>query len=210
MLEMKLPTEAQLRRVYRRDLKASFPLAELKPLREMLAEWRRGEYRPWCLFDGEEIVGEAFVWTHVPGFCLFDYLCVTSARRNDGLGSTLIQKLVESERGQVLFGESEIPAFAPDRAMAERRLAFYKRNGARQADYDSCVFGVPYHTLYWADGPVSPDALSAAHEATYRSSLPARICDAYVTIPWEPSMGVPKKIPWLGQKEEKQDEDTRI
>ncbi len=199
MLEMKLPTEAQLSEVYKRDLRPSFPPAELKPLREMKAEMKRGEYRPWCLFDGEEIVGEAFVWTHATGFALFDYLCVTESRRNSGLGSTLIRKLVESERGNVVFGESEIPDYAPDPAMAERRLAFYRRNGARQAGYDSCVFGVPYRTLYWAERTVSDDEIAAAHAACYRSSMPALIDRKYIQIPWEPSMGVPKKIPWIGQ-----------
>ncbi len=200
MLEMRLPTEEQLRQIYRRDLRPSFPEAELKPLREMLAEVRRGEYRPWCLFDGEEIIGEAFVWTHVPGFALFDYLCVTPARRNGGLGSALIQKLVEAERGNVLFGESEIPDCAPDPALAERRLAFYRRNGAQQAGYDSCVFGVPYRTLFWSERPVEDEELIAAHAACYRSSLPKPIYDRFITIPWDPSMGVPRTIPWFGQE----------
>lgn len=200
MLEMRLPTEAQLRQIYKRDLQPSFPAAELKPLREMLAEVKRGEYRPWCLFDGDEIVGEAFVWTHVPGFALFDYLCVAPERRNGGLGSALIQKLVGAERGNVLFGESEIPDYASDPALAERRLAFYKRNGARQAGYDTCVFGVPYRTLYWADRPVEDAELIAAHTACYHSSLPKPIYDRFITIPWGPSMGVPKTIPWFGQE----------
>ncbi len=197
-MEMKLPTEAQLEAIYERDLKASFPKAELKPLRAMRESLRRGEYRPWCLFDGDEIVGEAFVWTHVAGFCLFDYLCVTPARRNDGIGSLLIEKLVEAERGSVLFGESEIPAYAPDPAMAERRLAFYRRNGARQAGYDTCEFGVPYHTLFWAERAVGDGELCAAHAATYRSAMPPRAMERYIQIPWEPSMGIPKKIPWIG------------
>lgn len=198
-MEMKLPSEAQLREVYRRDLLASFPKAELKPLKEMLAEMRRGEYHPWCLFDGGEIVGEAFTWIHVAGFALFDYLCVTPARRNDGLGSTLIAKLVEAERGNVLFGEAEIPAYAPDPAMAERRLAFYRRNGAKQASYDVCEFGVPYHTLYWAEREVGGEELCAAHAATYRSSIPQPYYERWISIPWEPSMGIPTKIPWIGQ-----------
>ena len=201
MMEMKLPTEAQLTKIYQHDLKPSFPAAELKPLREMKHEMARGEYRPWCLFDGGEIVGEAFVWTHVQGFALFDYLCVTPSRRNDGLGSLLIQKLVEAERGNVLFGESEIPDYAPDPAMAERRLAFYKRNGAQQAGYNSCVFGVPYCTLYWPEREVGDDEMAAAHAACYRSSMPKLIYKKYIQIPWDPSMGVPKKIPWIGQEE---------
>ncbi|MBQ9648414.1 MAG: GNAT family N-acetyltransferase [Oscillospiraceae bacterium] len=200
MMEMKLPTEAQLTEIYERDLKPSFPPAELKPLREMKAEMKRGEYRPWCLFDGGEIVGEAFVWTYAEGFALFDYLCVTPSRRNDGLGSLLIQKLVEAERGSVLFGESEIPAYAEDPAMAERRLGFYKRNGAKQAGYDTCIFGVPYHTLYWADGDVSDGEMAAAHEACYRSSIPKLLYQKYMRIPWDASMGASEKIPWLGQE----------
>lgn len=200
MLEMKLPTQEQLAEIYERDLKPSFPAAELKPLREMLAEIGRGEYRPWCLFDGEEIVGEAFVWTHAAGFALFDYLCVTQARRNDGLGSALIQKLVEAERGNVLFGEAEIPSFSPDPDVAERRLAFYRRNGAKRADYDVCLFGVPYHTLYWSEREVGAAEMSAAHEAAYRSSLPKAVCDRFLIIPWEPSMGVPSATAWFGRE----------
>ena len=199
MLEMKLPTAAQLKTVYERDLMPSFPLSELKPLKEMLAEMRRGEYHPWCLFDGDEIVGEAFVWAHVPGYALFDYLCVTPPRRNDGLGSKLIEKVVEAERGSVVFGESEIPEYAPDPAMAERRLAFYRRNGARQAGYDSCIFGVPYRTLYWAEGAADDGAICAAHAETYRSSIPKLFYKRFIRIPWEPSMGIPTKFPWLGQ-----------
>ena len=201
MPELRLPTERQLTAAYERDLAASFPSAELKPLREMREELHRGEYRPWCLFDGEELLGEAFVWEHVPGFCLFDYLCVAASRRGGGIGSLLIEKLLEAERGRVLFGESEIPAYADDRTMAERRLGFYRRNGARRAAYDSCVFGVPYHTLYWAEQAADERALAAAHAATYRSSLPRAACEKYIQIPWEPSMGVPEKTPWLGRKE---------
>jgi len=200
MLEMRLPTAEQLAAVYQRDLLPSFPPAELKPLREMERETACGEYRPWCLFDGDEIVGEGFVWTHVPGFALFDYLCVTPARRNDGLGSAVIQKLLEAERGSVLFGESEIPRYASDPAMAERRLAFYRRNGARQAGYDTCVFGVPYHTLFWAEREVADEEMCAAHAANYRSSLPAPMFRRYIQIPWEPSMGLPAKFPWTGQE----------
>lgn len=200
-MELKLPSEAQLEAVYARDLLASFPKAELKPLREMRAERARGEYRPWCLFDGEEIIGEAFVWEHTAPFALFDYLCVTPARRNDGLGSLLIQKLIAAERGKVVFGEAEIPAYAPDGAMAARRLAFYRRNGAKRAGYDVCEFGVPYHVLYWADGAADERALRAAHAAAYRSAIPRAYYERYVQIPWEPSMGIPQHIPWVGQDE---------
>lgn len=197
MTELRLPTREQLVQIYKRDLETAFPPPELKPLREIQRETDRGEYRPWCLFEGGEIVGEAFVWTVTPGFALFDYLCVPAGKRNAGLGSELIRQLKEKERNGVLFGESEIPRFAAEPALAERRLRFYSRNGARRADYDSCVFGVPYHTLFWAERDVRSDELIAAHAAAYRGSLSQRIYDKYIVIPWEETMGLPGTIPWL-------------
>lgn len=56
-MEMYLATEKQLTKAYKRDLAASFPASELKPLHAMRAMLRDGVYRPWCLFDGGEIGG---------------------------------------------------------------------------------------------------------------------------------------------------------
>ena len=196
-MELRLPTEAEFETAYRRDLKPAFPAAELAPLHALQKLIREGTYHPWCLFDGGELLGETCTYEASPGFVLFDYLCVTEARRNDGLGSLLIERLIEAERGSVVFGESEIPAYAPDAAMAERRLGFYRRNGAMQADYDTCIFGVPYHTLYWSERPVTGEEICAAHESAYRSRFPRPIYKKYIRIPWDISMGPPKKIPWL-------------
>ena len=121
-MELRLPTPEQLQTVYDRDLKTSFPAAELKPLRNIEKSWDEGWYRPYCLFDGDNIVGEAFLWLGHPGWALLDYLCVSNARRNGGLGAVLLQKLRERESGTVIFGESEAPEDAPDAAMAARRL----------------------------------------------------------------------------------------
>ena len=132
-MELRIPTLEQLRTVYDRDLRTAFPAAELKPLKNMEEMWAEGRYRPWCLFDGDDIAGEAFLWLGHPGWALLDYLCVAADRRNGGLGSVILEKLREAERGNVIFGESEIPCYAPDPAMAERRLGFYARNGAGAA-----------------------------------------------------------------------------
>ena len=58
---------------------------------------------------------------------------------------------------------------------------------------------MPYHTLVW--GEADEAALCAAHAATYRSSIPSPYFERYIRIPWEPSMGVPENIPWIGQDE---------
>ena len=77
-MELRIPTLEQLRTVYDRDLRTAFPAAELKPLKNMEEMWAEGRYRPWCLFDGDDIAGEAFLWLGHPGWALLDYLCVAA------------------------------------------------------------------------------------------------------------------------------------
>ena len=92
-MEMRIPTLEQLRTVYDRDLRTAFPAAELKPLKNMEEMWAEGRYRPWCLFDGDDIAGEAFLWLGHPGWALLDYLCEAADRRNGGLGSVILEKV---------------------------------------------------------------------------------------------------------------------
>ena len=61
-MKLKLASPEQVAMVYERDLKPSFPPSELKPLANIQAMCRDGCYQPWCLFDGEEIAGECFLW----------------------------------------------------------------------------------------------------------------------------------------------------
>ena len=126
-MELRMPTPEQLRTVYAADLKESFPASELKPLRAIEQMWADGRYYPWCLFDGDEIVGTCFLWRGHPGWALLDYLCVSSRRRNGGIGAVILEKMLEREQGSIILGESEAPVHAPDPAMAERRLGFIGR-----------------------------------------------------------------------------------
>ena len=101
-MELRIPTPEQLRTVYDRDLRTAFPAAELKPLKNMEEMWAEGRYRPWCLFDGDDIAGEAFLWLGHPGWALLDYLCVAADRRNGGLGSVILEKVRNS--GKLGYG----------------------------------------------------------------------------------------------------------
>lgn len=195
-MELRLPTPEQLVTVYETDLRASFPPAELKPLRAIRRMWEEGRYRPLCLFDGEEIIGACFLWLGRPGWALLDYLCVSPARRNGGTGAALIGLMRETERDTVIFAESELPARAPDPAMAERRLGFYARTGARVAGYDTEMFGVAYKTLYWAPAPVDDGELMDQHRFVYQSSFPPERYDRYIRIPLPPGAAAGAKVPW--------------
>lgn len=65
------------------------------------------------------------------GWALLDYLCVSADHRNRGIGALLLSMLLEQEPDLTIFGESELPSHAPDPVMAEHRLGFYARNGAK-------------------------------------------------------------------------------
>ena len=100
MMELRLATPEQVAAAYERDLRPSFPPAELKPLANIQAMCRENCYRPWCLFDGEDLAGECFLWLGRPGWALLDYLCVAPGRRNGGAGAWMLSELrrVEGDR----------------------------------------------------------------------------------------------------------------
>ncbi len=195
-MEMRLPTREELRAVYQRDIVAAFPPSERRPLKKMEKAYREGWYRPWCLFDGDMPVGEAFVLAVQTGYVLFDYLCIEQSRRNGGIGAELVKMLLEKEKNNILFGEVEIPALAPDPELAERRKNFYHRLGAKQANYDTVIFGVPYHTLYWSEQEIDEADLCLAHRASYQKAFAPQIFAKNVQIPWNRENPIPQKNNW--------------
>ena len=195
-MELRIATPEQLQYAYRTDLAAAFPRAELKPLESMETMWAQGRYRPYCLFDGGEIVGEAFLWTGHDGWAILDYLCVAASRRNDGLGAEILRLLPLTEPDTVIFGEAEDPVYAPDPAMAERRLAFYHRCGLRTAEYDTEMFGVRYKTLYLYRNEVDSQELMKEHYYIYESSFRPDLFARYVRIPRDPAAPPMDKVPW--------------
>lgn len=182
-MELRIPTVEQLRAFYETHLKEAFPPAELKPLKAIEQLWSEGRYRPWCLFDGEEMAGACFLWLGQPGWSLLDYLCVPAGYRNRGVGALLLERMRMAETGTVILGESEEPRHAPDPAMAERRLGFYARNGAREAGYDTEIFGVHYRTIYWAERAIPDGELMDRHRFIYQNRFIPEKYARYVRIP---------------------------
>ena len=195
-MELRLPNPTQLPAIYEADLRPSFPPAELKPLRAMEQMWADGCYRPWCLFDGEQIVGECFLWLGHEGFALLDYLCVSPRRRNGGLGAQIIEKMLEKEPDTVILAESEAPVHAPDPQMAHRRLGFYDRCGARLADYDTAAFGIHYKTLYWAEEAIDDAVLMAEHRFIYQNRFSPEKYARHIRIPYDPAQPLSAQTAW--------------
>ena len=185
-MKLKLASPEQVALVYARDLKPSFPPAELKPLANIQAMCRDGCYRPWCLFDGEEIAGECFLWLGRPGWALLDYLCVAESRRNSGAGALMLKLLRQAEGDTVILVESEAPVHAPDPAMAERRLGFYARNGAVTLGYDCALFGVHFKTICWAGSIPEEAEVIKKHQEIYLQHFGREKYDQYIQIPLLP------------------------
>jgi hypothetical protein len=107
------------------------------------------------------------------------------------------KKTVDTASCRVIFGEAEAPVHAPDPAMAERRLGFYKRCGLRIAGYDTELFGVHYNTLYLADWVVDDDTLLEEHRFVYRNTFTDEKYAKYVRIPYDPATPQRARVDWV-------------
>ena len=201
-MQLRLPTLEQLRTVYDQDMKKAFPETELRPLWSIEKMWREGQYRPYCLFDDDDIQGECFLWLGEPGWAILDYLCVSPRVRNGGLGAKMLHMLREKEPDMVIFGEAEAPEHAPEPQMAERRLAFYTRNGVRTAGYETEMFGAHYKTLYLADREVPDADLMRQHRYIYESHFSPSKMAQYVRIPRDPKAAPGPQVSWADCEKE--------
>ena len=95
---------------YENELCTTFPDCECKPLADILSLAEAGRYEVLGLYDGPDLLGYAALWSAPdwPGCVLLDYLGVTAARRNGGLGGWLLALLSARLAGQaVLIIEAE-------------------------------------------------------------------------------------------------------
>ena len=87
---------------YTGELCASFPACECKPLEAIRALAAEGRYELLGLCDGAALLGYATLWStpEWPDYVLLDYLGVTAARRNGGLGGAILKMLAAREAGR--------------------------------------------------------------------------------------------------------------
>ena len=168
----------QVEMLYKTRLKKDFARNEIKPLSAMRRLWEQDAYDCYGLFDGDEILGYAFI-VRLGKNCLGDYIAIADGCRGQGLGSVFLRRLTDClSDADCFIGEVEDPDRAPDedtRRLRERRLQFYLRSGYLKTELTSVVFGADYLLL---EAPVSAphttEELRSIYTELYRSIFPPR------------------------------------
>ena len=198
-MELRPITGKALEDWYVRELSEAFPPNERKPLPDIRDLMAAGRYEVWGLFDGDDLLGYATLWMEPAdkSCILLDYLGVTAARRNGGLGRKIVRMLAEQMEGKaLLLSEAECPVEGDDpaeNAIRQRRLAFYERCGFVPA-YDMATCGMRFTTFL----PCLPEDLTsvmALHKAIYG---PAR---TDVKVPLGPDEVPPGPPAWMKEGE---------
>ncbi len=146
----------------------AFAENERKPLRDILALVGEERYELWGLFDGEQMLGYATLWKRegIP-LVLLDYLGVSAARRNGGLGAGILTRL--KERGCPIVTESELPVAGDadgENEIRRRRIGFYRRNGFAPA-YEMATCGMRWQALLANTEGLELADIMAWHKALY-------------------------------------------
>ena len=101
----------------------SFPPDELRSRDEHEALLARPDYTVYAHYDRGELIAFLTVW-ETESLAFIEHFAVGKCHRNRGLGAKLLEQL-KKQLGKPLCLEAELP----NSPLAERRLAFYERNG---------------------------------------------------------------------------------
>lgn len=183
----------QVRCIYRREMKATFPPAELRPLWNIFNMMRQGNYHALGFYRGDEWMGYAFLWQGEE-FTLLDYLATLRGKRGQGVGSqmlTLLAQRYAHTAGLIVEIEAkDVAATAKENATRTRRFHFYRRNGFVDLGYQAHLFDVRY-TMLGRFLSATPDNKAAmqAHATFYRNHVPLPMYRRFVQIPIQKKEG---------------------
>jgi ribosomal protein S18 acetylase RimI-like enzyme len=142
------PHADQLHAIYD-DSFPSYERAEFSFLRDSIAAGTRWLY---TATRDDDLLGFAIVVPHITREVhLLEYLAVSRDARGSGIGGILLTQVVSAIRdaqsaiGLILEVEPDDEGNADERALRARRIAFYRRHGARSID------GAPDYRVPLAD-----------------------------------------------------------
>lgn len=169
-MELRLCSQKDIESIYNNHIINDFPPDEVKPLKRILLLCEKNLYFVYGIYEEEKLISYAFI-SGAPNcdYVLLDYLAVVSGRRGIGIGSRAM-KLLKEEICKTKTGillESENPDFAhdeKDKKTRERRIKFYQNCGFELTKMQSCLFGVEYKIMVYANK--TPSTLSVTHAIT--------------------------------------------
>ncbi|MBE6919584.1 MAG: GNAT family N-acetyltransferase [Ruminococcaceae bacterium] len=166
-MEFRLLNENEIRIWYETELTRTFIPQECKPLEDIFRLIGKERYEIWGLFDSTSLLGYACLWKSPDlALVLLDYLGVTAAQRNRGLGGQMLHLL--QAQGRPLVTESELPVEGDseeENAIRRRRIAFYARHGFTAA-YPMATCGMAWQALTFAPD-MATDEIMRQHRALY-------------------------------------------
>ena len=160
---LKQLTNQEIKYVFNHHLVHDFPKNETRPLQSIYDLKDQNRYFCYGAYNHNKLVGYAFFTksSHDNEF-LMDYLAVTLHNRGQGYGSKIIQLIKKEFKNEIVFAEVEAIKDHLDKSILEirnRRISFYKRNGFKQSDVDSIVYGVHYAMIYLSSTTLSPSIM---------------------------------------------------
>lgn len=127
-----------LERLYERDfgdiyaiMKTSFPADEIRGYEAQRALFSRREYFAFGLRDNNGELAAFITMWKFSGFTFGEHFAVSQCQRGAGMGSKIIKEAAETAEKTFCF-EVE----PPETRIAERRIAFYERNGFLLNNFD--------------------------------------------------------------------------
>lgn len=184
--ELRTLDAGQVKEIYDTYMTMDFPKSELPPVNTFFERMERGIYECLGLYeDGSLKAYGYFTKNEARGYLLLDFLAVCPQYRSGGYGSRFLQmvKGYFSDKNGILL-ECESERTAPDeeqREIRSRRIRFYLRNGCRETNVSSCLFGVDFDILYLPLMEEEPQA-DGELEGIYRLMFGEAIFRKYAKI----------------------------
>ena len=176
-MEIKRMTDfQQIEEIYVNRMQQDFPANEIKPLISIEKALENGIYECYSLYSGRINLGYAF-FVRVGSCCLLDYFAVTQSYRNKGYGSVFLNRLSRFLTDmECVICEVDDPQKKEDsesKKLCERRRQFYLRNGFRETNVTSTVFGADFQILVTdVNKTYSDNEIAECYAMLYQKILP--------------------------------------
>jgi GNAT superfamily N-acetyltransferase len=113
----------------------AFPANERHPLEVITARVAAGHNQLYVAHNENEVVFMALLWPlQNTRFILLDYMATSAASRGQNIGSRFLQHLqaMARKQGKYYIIEAEHPGYGDNKEERQRRIIFYKKNGAKE------------------------------------------------------------------------------